>query len=111
MWNPLQEPFFGPAASAASFEAIFLVVVFFLIGIWSLVWKCLGLWHAARNKQRLWFVALVIFNTVGVLEIIYLAWFQHDANKEGTKHLIPQLDYWRKRLGLESSAEKHKKED
>lgn len=107
----MEEPFFGPAASAASFEAALLVVVFFLIGIWSLVWKCLGLWHAARNKQRLWFVALVLFNTVGVLEIIYLAWFQKDGNSHGTKHLIPQLDYWRKRLGLDSSAWKREKKE
>ncbi len=113
MWSPiLQDPFFGPATSAFSFEAGFLVIVFLLIGIWSLAWKMLGLWHAARNKQRLWFAALVLFNTVGVLEIVYLAWFQRDGNKTGTKHLFPQLDEWRKRLGLDSSAfsPRHKKE-
>lgn len=46
--------------------------VFLLFGIWSLVWKGLGLWRAAQNKQKYWFVAILILNTIGVLEILYL---------------------------------------
>ena len=43
----------------------------FLI-VWELVWKGLALWKAARNDQRYWFVALLIVNTAGILEILYL---------------------------------------
>ncbi|MDD2420887.1 MAG: DUF5652 family protein [Heliobacteriaceae bacterium] len=44
--------------------------------LWSLVWKGFALWHSARNDQRGWFVALLVINTVGLLEIIYLAFFR-----------------------------------
>ena len=43
-----------------------------LLAIWSLAWKGLALWRAARNGHRGWFVLLLIVNTVGILEIIYL---------------------------------------
>ncbi|MEY4723295.1 MAG: hypothetical protein RLZZ324_808 [Candidatus Parcubacteria bacterium] len=43
-----------------------------LVLIWSLCWKGLGLWHAAQRKQGWWFAAILVFNTMGLLEIIYL---------------------------------------
>lgn len=43
-----------------------------LLAAWSLVWKGLALWHAARKKEYGWFVVLLLVNTVGILEIIYL---------------------------------------
>lgn len=39
---------------------------------WSLVWKGLALWRSARLGQKNWFIALLLLNTVGILEIIYL---------------------------------------
>ena len=44
--------------------------------VWSLAWKGMALWKAGRNNQPWWFVALLIINTVGLLEIVYLMWFQ-----------------------------------
>lgn len=52
--------------------------IFYLILIWSLIWKGIALWHSARNKQLVWFVTLLIVNTVGILEIIYLIFFRND---------------------------------
>ena len=43
-----------------------------LLVLWSLVWKGLGLWHAARRGQYWWFFILLIINTAGILDIIYL---------------------------------------
>ncbi len=43
-----------------------------LILVWSLVWKSLALWHSGRRGQVWWFVVLVVVNTIGILEIIYL---------------------------------------
>ncbi|KKS89418.1 MAG: hypothetical protein UV63_C0019G0046 [Microgenomates group bacterium GW2011_GWC1_43_11] len=40
--------------------------------VWSLVWKGTALWHAARRNDRVWFAMLLIINTVGILEIVYL---------------------------------------
>lgn len=43
--------------------------------LWSLFWKGFSLWRAAKNDQRNWFIAILILNTVGILEIIYLFFF------------------------------------
>ena len=42
------------------------------LAIWSVVWKGIALWKAARLGQRNWFIALLVFNTAGLLEIIYI---------------------------------------
>ncbi len=39
---------------------------------WSLVWKGMALWKSARKGEKGWFVALLVINTVGILEILYL---------------------------------------
>jgi methionyl-tRNA synthetase len=46
-----------------------------LLIIWSLIWKSIALWKAARNNHLGWFVAMIILNTVGILEIIYILGF------------------------------------
>lgn len=40
--------------------------------IWSLFWKGLALWKSASKRQLLWFAALLIINTLSILEIIYI---------------------------------------
>ncbi len=45
---------------------------FWLLLIWSLIWKGLALWKAARLGSKVWFVILLVVNTVGILEILYL---------------------------------------
>lgn len=45
---------------------------FTLLMLWSLFWKALALWRAAREDSKPWFAALLVINTVGILEIIYL---------------------------------------
>ena len=47
-------------------------LVFVLIIAWSIVWKGLALWKAARLGSKGWFIALLIINTLGILEILYL---------------------------------------
>lgn len=46
-----------------------ILIVFVL---WSIFWKGLALWHAARRGQYWWFLILLVVNTIGILEIIYL---------------------------------------
>lgn len=50
--------------------------IFYLLIAWSVVWKGIALWHSARNKQLVWYIALLIINTAGILEIIYLIFFR-----------------------------------
>ena len=40
--------------------------------IWSLFWKGWALWRAAKNDSKVWFVVLLVVNTVGILEILYI---------------------------------------
>lgn len=55
---------------------ILLVVVLILIAIWDGVWKLVALWKSARNDQLAWYVCLAIFNTAGILPILYILCFQ-----------------------------------
>ncbi|MFA6533306.1 MAG: DUF5652 family protein [Patescibacteria group bacterium] len=57
--------------------------ILIFLGIWELFWKGLALWKASQNKQRNWFIAILIINTVGILPIIFLKFFQ---KKIKTKH-------------------------
>ncbi len=43
-----------------------------ILVLWSLFWKGLALWHSGRRGQPWWFVVMLIVNTIGILEIIYL---------------------------------------
>ncbi len=45
---------------------------FIFLALWSILWKGLALWKAARNDERYWFVALLVINTAGILELAYL---------------------------------------
>jgi len=40
--------------------------------IWTIPWKGIALWRAARRRSYAWFVVLLIVNTLGILEIIYI---------------------------------------
>jgi hypothetical protein len=44
--------------------------------LWDGTWKLIALWKSARNKQLAWFICLAIFNTLGVLPILYITLFQ-----------------------------------
>ncbi len=54
----------GILAGFAGFIVLFV--------IWTVVWKALALWHAARRGEKGWYIALLLINTIGILEIIYL---------------------------------------
>ncbi|MBU0687543.1 MAG: hypothetical protein KKB81_06840 [Candidatus Margulisbacteria bacterium] len=51
-------------------------MLLFVLIIWSLAWKGVALWKSARNNQLGWFLAVLLINLVGALEIIYIAFFQ-----------------------------------
>lgn len=52
------------------FTGIGLIILILLI-IWSLVWKGMAMWRAARNGHTGWYVVLLLVNTAGLLDIIY----------------------------------------
>ena len=40
--------------------------------VWVLAWKGFALWKSARLSQPIWFVLLLVINTMGILEILYI---------------------------------------
>ncbi|HWH07032.1 MAG TPA: DUF5652 family protein [Candidatus Paceibacterota bacterium] len=77
------DPFFGPLginAMAATFGISPLVfgLIFAVVALWSVVLKGIGLWFAARNDQKPWFIVILLLNTFGILEIVYLLFFRKD---------------------------------
>ena len=50
----------------APYELLIAVLI-----LWDIVWKVLAMWKSARNNQKAWFICIAVFNTVGILPIIY----------------------------------------
>jgi hypothetical protein len=46
--------------------------VILILAIWDSIWKLIALWRSARNNQMAWFICLAVFNTLGILPIIYI---------------------------------------
>jgi methionyl-tRNA synthetase len=68
--------FFGLGlASMAGLGLIFLV-----IGVAVISLKGYSLWTAAKRDEKWWFIILLVINTMGILELIYLYFV---ANKWG----------------------------
>ncbi len=46
--------------------------VLILIAVWVLPWKGYAMWTAAKRGHKLWFVALLVLNTLAILDIFYI---------------------------------------
>ncbi|MDO8601929.1 MAG: DUF5652 family protein [bacterium] len=57
-----------------------------LLIIWSLAWKGMALWKAARAGSSPWFVALLVINTLGILEILYIYVFSKKMSAISERH-------------------------
>jgi hypothetical protein len=42
---------------------------------WEVLWKGIAMWKAARRDEVLWFIAIFVLNTLGILPIVYIAFF------------------------------------
>jgi len=54
----------------AGFTTFFIFLI-----LLDVILKAVALWKAARADQMGWFIFLIVFNTVGILPIIYLLFF------------------------------------
>lgn len=57
--------------------------VLLLMALWTLPWKGVALWKAAKNSHKWWFIVLLVVNTLGILEILYIFVF-------GKRKRLPQ---------------------
>ncbi|MFA5099091.1 MAG: DUF5652 family protein [Candidatus Paceibacterota bacterium] len=53
---------------------------------WSVIWKGLALWKAARLGDKYWFMALLVINTLGILEILYIYIFSEKTKAHHHDH-------------------------
>jgi hypothetical protein len=67
-----------------------------LVLIWSLIWKGLALWKSSQKGSKVWFIVLLVVNTVGLLEILYM-------------FLFSKMSVNRREIKVESSRNKVKK--
>jgi methionyl-tRNA synthetase len=54
-------------------KSMFLLIL--VLVLWTIPWKGLALWRAARKGDKIWFIILLVINTLAILEIIYLLFF------------------------------------
>ena len=59
-----------------------LVIAFLL---WAVIWKGLALWKSARKSSKIWFIILLVVNTLGILEILYIFVFSELGKKQPGK--------------------------
>lgn len=51
---------------------VLAAVILVIVLVWTLYWKGRAMWASAKNSEKVWFVAFLLVNTMGILEIIYL---------------------------------------
>lgn len=55
--------------------------ILMILTFWDIFWRGKALWKAAKNNQLYWFIALLIINSLGILPIIYILFFQKNKKK------------------------------
>jgi methionyl-tRNA synthetase len=56
-------------------EGPIALAILLAVSVWSLVWKAVALYKAGTLRHKGWFTALFFINTLGILEILYVAHF------------------------------------
>lgn len=59
-------------SGAFGISSWWILFFFIVIIIWSAIWKLIAMWKSARKGSLAWFIILGIFNTLGILEILYI---------------------------------------
>jgi len=82
---------FGPMDGFGIFAGIFFGLFMLALVIWTIYWKYQAIWYAVKHDHKWWFIAFLVINTVGILEILYLYIFSkkmdipagqpHDENR------------------------------
>ena len=56
-------------------------IIVAVLVIWTIPWKGWALWKAARQGSKVWFIVLLLLNTLGILEIFYIYIFSKKKAK------------------------------
>ncbi|HRZ95762.1 MAG TPA: DUF5652 family protein [Candidatus Moranbacteria bacterium] len=52
-----------------------------LVALWTIPWKGIALWRSAKNGSKMWFIFLLLFNTLAIAEIVYIFVFSKRQQK------------------------------
>lgn len=63
-----------------------------LLSLWVIPWKGYALWIAARKGAKWWFIAILVINTLALLEIAYIFYFSKRKPKEAKAPETPKVD-------------------
>ncbi len=55
-------------------QTLFWVIII-VVMLWELMLKGVALWKCGKNNHLTWFIFILIFNTAGILPIIYIVFF------------------------------------
>lgn len=69
-----------PFVPLASFP--FIAILFGALVVAQVALKGLSLWRAAKRDERRWFIAILLVNTLGILELLYLLVFSKRKQAE-----------------------------
>ncbi len=62
-----------------------------IVLIWSIFWKGMALWKAAQRRDKWWYIAILILNTLGILDIFYLyVYVRLIDQKKAAENKIPK---------------------
>ena len=48
-------------------QLIVIVSILAVLTLWDVVWKAMAMWVACKRESKLWFVILLVVNSVGIL--------------------------------------------
>lgn len=81
--------------------------ILILIVFWSAAWKIAALWKSARKNNVIWFLAIFIMSTMGILEILYIFIFSKiEAPKDNKKSKISKKETKTKKSSKKNSKKR-----
>ncbi len=78
------DPIYKQLAETMGIPLGILVFIIFIVFVWSMIWKGFALWKSANKRQLPWFIVILLVNTIGILEILYIYVFS-EMKFEGKK--------------------------
>lgn len=60
--------------------------ILLILFLWSLPWKGIALWKAAKNNQLKWYLVILVISTLGILEIVYLLFYSKEKLRFSDLH-------------------------
>lgn len=92
-------------------QPLWMIGGFFLLLVWMTLWKGIGLWFSAKREQKGWFIALLLLNTLGLLPILYLLWFQKKDEVKEKNEIKKESKKLDEKQEIKTIVKKENKED